>query len=212
MVNDILDRIEDLADRQQEVTVDDAVSTFGRRTFGPAIMLPALIELTPIGSIPTIPTFLAVIISLVAVQKLLGRKSLWLPGFIGHRKVSSAKVGEATKKLRPLARFLDRHFHGRLEKLTKAPFSRIAAAAVILLCCTVPFLEVLPFASSGPMLAIAMFGLAVLVRDGALMIGALGVSLAALALGLGLWNGGGNGGDAQSSPPTTQSVRIEQVG
>ena len=60
---------------------------------------------------------------------------------------------------------------------------RRAAAVVVALCCTVPPLELIPFASSAPMLAIAAFGLAILVRDGLLMLVAL--ALSALAVGLG---------------------------
>lgn len=40
------------------------------------------------------------------------------------------------------------------------------------------------------MLAIAGFGLAVLMRDGVLMVAALAASLFALGLGLDYWNGG----------------------
>lgn len=60
---------------------------------------------------------------------------------------------------------------------------RIAAVFVFLLCLTVPPLEFVPFASSAPMLAIAALGLAILVRDGLLMLVASGLSLTALGVG-----------------------------
>ena len=193
-VGEILDSLDEMADGEKEISVGDVMQSFGARTFGPAIMVPALLELTPIGAIPGVPTFLAAIIALVAVQKLLGRNSLWLPGIFANRCVSADKLRKSTKKLRGIAGFLDRHFHGRMKRLTHAPFSQIAAGIVILLCCTVPFLEMLPFASSGPMLAIAMFGLAVLVRDGALMLVALAISLVAITGGMWWWNGEGSEG------------------
>lgn len=190
-VEDILDCLDALADEREKVSIGHVIGAFGTRTFGPAIMVPALLELTPVGAIPGVPTFLAVTIILVAAQKLVGRRSLWLPGLIGNRCVSSKKLAKGVDKLRPMARFMDRHFHKRLKVLTRAPFSRIAAGLVILLCLTVPFLEVLPFASSIPMLAIAMFGLAALVRDGVLMLVALTASLGAMgALGYDYWDGG----------------------
>lgn len=189
-VGQILDCLEDKADGVHNVSVEDVVHSFGTRTFGPVIMMPALMELTPVGAIPGVPSFLALIIAIAAAQKMFGRNHLWLPGWIGHRCVSSDKLTKSTAKLRGVARFMDRHFHGRLQRLTHAPFSQIAAGVVFLLCCTVPFLEVLPFASSGPMLAIAMFGLAVLVRDGALLIVALAISVAAIGFGVTFWGGG----------------------
>ncbi|RIV86607.1 exopolysaccharide biosynthesis protein [Aurantiacibacter zhengii] len=189
-VGDILDCLDELADKNDKVSFGNLMGSFGSRTFGPAIMVPALLELTPVGAIPGVPTFLAVIVILVAAQKMLGRKSLWLPGVIAHRCVSAEKLAKAADKLRPLARFMDRHFHQRLRWMTRAPFSQLAAGLVCLLCLTVPFLEVLPFASSAPMLAIAGFGLAVLVRDGVLMIAALAASLVAMGLGYDYWDGG----------------------
>lgn len=189
-VGDILDCLEELADDCDEVSVESVMHAFGTRTFGPAIMVPALLEITPVGAIPGVPTFLAAIVMLVAVQKMLGRRTLWLPGIIARRHVSGGKLAKAVEKLRPVGRFMDRHFHRRLKFMTRAPFAQISAGIVILLCMTVPFLEVLPFASSVPMLAIAGFGLAVLVRDGALMMVALAASFAALGFGLDYWDGG----------------------
>ena len=64
-----------------------------------------------------------------------------------------------------MARWLDRWFHGRLKPLTRGLF-----------------LEIVPFASTAPMGAIALFGLALLVHDGALMIAASATAVGALAL------------------------------
>ncbi|MFB0611819.1 exopolysaccharide biosynthesis protein [Aurantiacibacter poecillastricola] len=189
-VGDILDSLEELAEENDEISVRQVMGAFGTRTFGPAIIVPALLEITPIGAVPGVPSVLAVVIILVALQKLAGRRSLWLPGIIANRCVSGEKLRTSAEKLRPLARFMDRHFHRRLKAMTRAPFSQIAAGIVVLLCLTVPFLEVLPFASSVPMLAIAGFGVAVLARDGMLMLVALAASFVALGLGFDYWDGG----------------------
>ncbi len=68
--------------------------------FGPLLFFPALIELMPIGSIPGVPTFLAVIIVLVAGQVLMGRKQFWIPGFIERRKVRAKRLEKAFSWLR----------------------------------------------------------------------------------------------------------------
>ena len=208
-VGEILDCLEKMAGQNESVSVEDVVESFGRRSFGPVIMIPALLELSPVGAIPGVPTFLAITIAILAAQKMFGRSHLWLPGWIGHRCVSSDKLLKSTKKLRGIAGFMDRHFHGRLKRLTHAPFSRIAAAMVILLCATVPFLEVLPFASSGPMLAIAMFGLAVLVRDGLLMVGALLISVVAFGMGFDYWDGGMS--DTEQTDGVVSEENVEKV-
>ena len=190
-VGDILDCLDTLAEENDSVSVGQVLDAFGSRTFGPAIIVPALLELTPVGAIPGVPTFLAVVIALIAVQKLFGSEHVWFPKIISNRCVASEKLARGSEKLRPLAGFMDRHFHRRLKVLTRPPFSRIAAGVIVLLCVSVPFLEVLPFASSVPMLAIAGFGLAVLARDGVLMAGALLVSIGAMgAVGYDYWDGG----------------------
>lgn len=194
-VGDILDRLKEIAEKEDKVSLGDVAEAFGSRSYGPFLMVPAIIEQTPVGGIPGVPTAIALIIASFAVQILFGRKHLWLPGFIKRRTVRAETLGKTSDKLRGVAKFLDRWFHGRLERLTQGPFLKAAAVIVILLCCTVPPLELLPFASSVPMAAIAMFGLAMLVRDGALMIVALVLSVAAVAVGVGMWgSGAGQGG------------------
>lgn len=111
--------------------------------------------------------------------------------FIAGHSLSPDKACQASEKLRGIARFLDEWFHGRLPRLTHGPFVRIAAALCIILALSVPPLELLPFATTAPMAAIAAFGLALLVRDGLLMLIATILSGAALVLGLSLVSGDG---------------------
>jgi len=185
-VSDILDAINDLADKSDKVAVGDVVEALGSRGFGPFLVVIPLIDISPIGSIPGLPTAMAIIVVLIAGQMALGRKHLWLPGFVERRAITSGKVKKATEKVRGVARFLDRWFHGRLPALTKGPFVRAAAIGCILMAMCVPPLELLPLATTAPMLAIAALGLALTVRDGVLMIAASALAVAAVAIGTGL--------------------------
>lgn len=185
-VGDILDAIAKLADERDRVVVGDVVEALGARGFGPFLIVMPLIDISPIGSIPGLPTAMALVIALIAVQMAMGREHLWLPGFVERRSISSHKAKKAVEKTRGVARFMDRWFHGRLPVLTIGPFVRIAAVGVILLACCVPPLELLPLATTIPMLAIAAFGLAITVRDGALMIVAMLLAVAAVTVGVGL--------------------------
>ena len=195
-VGDVLDKIEELAKDGDAVSIGAVVEALGSRSYGPFLLIPALIDISPIGGIPGLPTMLGVVIVIIAAQILFGRKHLWLPGFVERRSISSEKACKATAKLRGIARFLDRWFHGRMPALTKGPFVRVAAGLCILLAFTVPPLELLPFATTAPMAAIAAFGLALLVRDGLLMIIATLLSLAAVGLGIGLLGSGGASGQS----------------
>lgn len=166
----ILDGLHRLARQGGAVQVGDMVGLVGARSYGPFLVLPALLEISPIGAVPGVPTTLAVFIVLVAGQLLLGRPQLWLPRFVARASIDAQRLRVALVRLRPLARRLDGWFHGRLQALTSGPLVRVAALACIALACLVPPLDLLPFASSGPMLVIAMIGLALLVRDGLVML------------------------------------------
>ena len=182
-VNAVLGELDELTTEGEEVCVADVLDDFGGRSFGPFIMIPALLELSPVGGIPGVPTTLALFIATIAVQLLVARDHVWMPQFVQRRAISSKKLHKAVAKLRGVGNFLDRHSQGRLEQLTQGLAIKLVALLVIVLCCTVPPLEFLPFASSIPMIAIAILGLALTVRDGALVLGSLVFTLIAGSLG-----------------------------
>ena len=195
-MGDVLGELDELAANHDEVRVADVLDDFGERSFGPFIMIPAVLEITPVGGIPGVPTVLALFIALIAVQLLIGRDHVWMPQFVQRRAVGSKKLHKAVGKLKGMANFLDRHSKGRLEGLTKGTAIKLVAAVIIALCCTVPPLEFLPFASTIPMLAIAVLGLALTVRDGALLLGSLLFAGLATALGLATYFGSSGEGSA----------------
>jgi hypothetical protein len=195
-MGDVLGELDELAVNHDEVRVADVLDDFGARSFGPFIMIPAMLEITPVGGIPGVPTVLALFIALIAVQLLIGRDHVWMPQFVQRRAVGSKKLHKAVGKLKGMANFLDRHSKGRLEGLTKGTAIKLVAAVIIALCCTVPPLEFLPFASTIPMLAIAVLGLALTVRDGALLLGSLLFAGLATALGLATYFGSSGEGSA----------------
>jgi len=184
-VSDVLDELVEVASQDARVQVGELLEALGHRGIGVFLFVPGLLELSPIGGIPGVPTLLAAIVLVFALQILTGRDHMWLPAFAQRRSISSARVTTAARTLRPVADRLDRWFQGRLDRLVRAPFTRLAAAMSTVLALTVPPLEIVPFASSAPMGAIAAFGLALLVRDGVLML--LASVLSVLAIGIVGW-------------------------
>ena len=182
-VEDVIAELDELASHGDKVCIANVLDDFGARSFGPIIMILALLEVTPIGAIPGVPTAIAATIGLIALQLLFGKDHIWMPQFIQSRAVGAKKLHKAVGKLRGIAQWLDEQSRDRMDFLTRGVWLKVAAVAILVLCITVPPLEVLPFASSGPMLAIASIGLALIVRDGLVMLLAFLLAIAAVGGG-----------------------------
>ena len=192
----ILDRLAEIGDENDEVSIGDIVGAFGSRSYGPVLLIPALIGVSPIGGIPGVPTLLAVTLLLIAVQLVFGKTHLWLPGVIKCRSVEGEKLVNSAEDMEKVGKWMDKLFHGRLEMFTGPTAARIAAGVIAALCLAVPPLELLPFAVALPMAVIAAFGVALIVRDGLLMLVAfLGSGFAFyILLTQVVLGGGGSGG------------------
>ncbi|UAB78530.1 exopolysaccharide biosynthesis protein [Erythrobacter sp. SCSIO 43205] len=176
----VVDKLGELGAEDGEVCVDQVVETFGARGYGPMLLVPALLGASPLGGIPTVPSILALIIALIAGQMVVGRTHFWLPEFLSQRSVSGEKLQNARDALSKPAQVMDKLFHGRLEWATSDPMPRIASAIVMVLCAVIVPLELVPLAALLPFSAIAAFGLALTVRDGALMLLAIAISIVSL--------------------------------
>ncbi len=179
-MSEVVIGLEKMTEGERRVVLGDALDQFGKASFGPVLVVLPLIELSPVGGIPGLPTALAMLIALIALQLLLGRDHPWVPTFLERRGVSANKLRTGARKLERLASRMDHWFKGRLRSLTRGLALKIAALCILMLCATVPPLELIPFASSAPMIAIAAFGLALTVRDGLMMLVAMALTVAAI--------------------------------
>ncbi|MEE4382194.1 MAG: exopolysaccharide biosynthesis protein, partial [Pseudomonadales bacterium] len=62
-----------------EVSVGELMEAVGRRSFAPVLLLVGLLLVSPLSGIPSFPTLMALLVCLVSVQMLLGRRHFWLP-------------------------------------------------------------------------------------------------------------------------------------
>lgn len=176
----LLDELREAADVSRgRVTVGDLLERIGTRSFGPLLLLPALISFTPLGGIPGVPTVLAGMVIVIAGQLVVGLHYFWLPGLLLRRSVEPKKLCTSVDLMRRPARWTDRLIRPRLTWLTKEPFVRLAAVLCVLVALTVPPLEIIPFAGTPAWAAIGMFGLGLTARDGILVLIAFGFSLGA---------------------------------
>jgi hypothetical protein len=181
-LNGMLDNLSDAGEQGGQVAVADILDTIGQRSFGPLLLVPGLIVLTPIAGIPGVGTAAGIVVILIAGQLLIGCKNFWLPSFIRKRSVERRRLDKSVKALRPVARVVDRVLRPRLEFLTRRPFTYAVAATCVALGLMLPLLDMVPFTSLAPAAAITAFGLAIIAHDGALAVAAFVLSLASLYL------------------------------
>lgn len=180
-VGDVIEGLDEIADEADEkVCFGDVLDKFGSRSFAPVMMVLALLEISPLGAVPGVPTALAICIFAVAAQMLAGRDHIWVPGWVSNIGVSPDKLHKGAEKMEGVGEKIDSLSDSRLEFLTRGPAIQAAAAVIMLLCLFVAPLELLPWASMGPMLAIAIISLAIMARDGLAMLIAWLVALGAV--------------------------------
>lgn len=162
----LLDRLEEAREGQQEVSLGRLMDTIGRRSFSPLLLLIGVILVTPLSGIPGLPSTMGVAVFLLSIQMLLRRKYIWLPGWILRRSISEQKLSKSVRWMRRPARFIDRFLRHRLSVLVDGPASWPLALICLLLAITLPLLEPVPFAASSAGLALTCIGLAMIAHDG----------------------------------------------
>ena len=149
-----------------KVSIGDIVKMLGPRSFAPLVLAVGLIGITPLDSIPTLPTTFGVIILLTVGQMLIGQKSLWLPDIIARRAVKADRLKSALDWLKPHAARADKWLGVRLRFFTQGVFLLAVAVCCAILAALMPMLELVPLISTVPSLAFTAFGIALLMHDG----------------------------------------------
>lgn len=171
-----------------EVSVGELMEAVGRRSFAPVLLLVGLLLVSPLSGIPSFPTLMALLVSLVSVQMLLGRRHFWLPRWLLRRRVDGRRLLRLLTWLDRPARSTDRMLRPRLLPLVRERIARLMAALCLLLGLALPVTELVPFSASTAGVAFLAFGLSLVTFDGALALAAMllfAMTLAGLAL---LWS------------------------
>ncbi|WP_111413526.1 exopolysaccharide biosynthesis protein [Billgrantia lactosivorans] len=168
-------------ERTGKVTLGDVLNEVGRRSFAPLLLVPGIITLLPVvGDIPGVPTLMALLVLLVAVQLLFRAQHFWIPRFLLQRSISKEKLDKAIRWSRRPARFVDNLIKPRLTFLTQGAGIVAVALACIAIALAMPPMEVVPFTANGAGLALTMFGLSLMSHDGLLAALAFTLTLATL--------------------------------
>jgi len=186
-LEDVIDCILKITPDDGRVSVAAFMAAIGERSFGPLILVPSLIALSPVGAIPGLPAITSVIILIFATQMLLGHKHVWLPLWLKRRTIDGAKLDKGLNTFRPVARFVDHLLRPRLTLLTRGPFRTVIVLTILAVALVTPVLEIVPLGGIPPNAALVAFALAITARDGVWALLALAFTLGSLLLVAGLF-------------------------
>ncbi|HLS27734.1 MAG TPA: exopolysaccharide biosynthesis protein, partial [Opitutales bacterium] len=156
----------------------------GDRSFGPLLLLPGLIAFSPLSGIPGIATLFGVMLVLVSAQLLVGRKHFWLPEIVLRRSISRKRFEQVISFFRRVAKVIDRLVAPRLSFFVNGIATWLIACFCLLIGLIAPFMEVLPFVTTGLGLVVTILGFGLLARDGVLILTAILLFSGIMAAGI----------------------------
>lgn len=158
------------------------MSAFGRRSFGPMLLIPAVIAVAPTGAIPGMSLLTGSIIAVLAAQLIVRRQTPILPSRLLGVTFSRDEVVKTVEWAVPYTRKIDALLQPRFQFATEPPFLQLIAAMCLLMAATMFPLALLPFAVALPGTAVALLALGLTAHDGAVVLCGLAVALGAVAL------------------------------
>jgi len=176
-LSEVLDQLEDSA-QGESIAVEEVLEKLGHSSFASLILVFSLISTSPASAIPGITAVVAAIVFILVLQMIVGRDSVWLPGFITRRKMSTEKLCKGIRWLRKPVRFLEQFLKPRLTFLFHRPWLWLPLILILGLTLLMPFMEVIPTSGSIASAVIALFAAGLLTRDGALAVVSLILLLA----------------------------------
>ncbi|MBQ1203277.1 MAG: exopolysaccharide biosynthesis protein [Loktanella sp.] len=168
-VRKVVQALHDAA-KADKVTFDTLLKGFGDAAYPPCLLVPALLMVSPLSGIPLFSSFSALVICLIAAQGAWGRDRIWLPQFLAQRALPAERLGKAAHALRHVVRISEYVTRPRLALLSSPAARRVIYGMIMLLAACVPVLELLPFASSLIGLIVTVLAIALLTRDGVVLI------------------------------------------
>ena len=171
----------------ERLTFTELAAQLHSRAWGGLLLIFAAINVLPLP--PGTSMFFAIPLLLVSGQMVFGRASPWFPRRIDRRGVSRNELQRLISKMEWFELRVERIFKPRIPVLTGPTAARVIGAICFLLAlvAAIP----IPLFHVAPAAAIVLFGVALIYRDGMLVIAAalaaiLSIVVDALVIGSGV--------------------------
>lgn len=162
----------------EKITVQELIERLEGRAIGLLLLILALPMCIP--NVPGISTIFGVLIVAPGVQMVVGGKTLWLPRRVRAWSFPRDGFQRAIEVSTPYLRKIERFVRPRWSVFTRGPFAMLFGLQTLLMAfvLTLP----IPFGNWPPAMTVAMTALALLQRDGLLML--LSAPAAALSVAI----------------------------
>jgi hypothetical protein len=156
------DTIEALASKvgDEDVSLGFILSALEDRGFGVLIMLFAL----PNAIIPGISFILWAPVVLLALQLALGRQQVWLPEFMGRRRLSAQLFRRIAQQAQKFLAWIEKRSHARWRWLVSGMAARLLALYIAVVA--VFLMAPVPFGNALPALGISFISVGLIEKDG----------------------------------------------
>lgn len=178
------DVLKDLRDEEsgETISVNEILEALAHRSFGPLLLIPGLIAVTPVvGALPGVSYTMAVLALIISVQFALSKPKLWTPGFIRRQTMDRHSFDRGVAKARPVIKWIDRLVLKRFTIAFHEPMPKLIAA----LCVAVSVLMIVYASVPGgiviPAVSLILLGLALTTHDGLVLLLGIMASIATLA-------------------------------
>jgi hypothetical protein len=167
----IVEHIHDLAEDADNLHVDDILDMIGSRSFGPLMVVPALMAVIPfIGAIPGMTIITGLAIMAIACQILLGRSRVWVPKKVRDIPLDLAALKKGANGFEGTAKFIDKFMTYRFAWATRGIGLWVTALVMVILGFVMLPTALLPWAVLVPGMAALILALGITARDGLVVV------------------------------------------
>ena len=168
---------EQLASRTDRVSIGVLLDGLGRASLGLGLMVPSLLAMIPLPG--PFGVLFGTMIGAIAVQVMMGETRLRLPRFLAGRTVPPAAVGTALRRFAVPLQWAERLSTPRRLLPLTGRVARVVLAAPLLIMAMTLALPI-PLGNGLPAIAVIVFALGFMERDGLAILAALGICVVAL--------------------------------
>jgi hypothetical protein len=163
----------------ERIAIGELVLSLRNRAFGMVFLVFGIPNCIPLP--PGIPVICGIVLGLVGIQLALGRKELWLPRRIAERSFERSTIEAIVTRATPWIARVEAWSRPRYLQLAGDTAQRAVGLVVVLLgfilILPIPFLGNLP-----PGIAICIFGLGLIERDGLVILAGFVATLLGLTV------------------------------